>query len=202
LTAPRPRGTLPRVMNRTPWLSALGFTLLLALLGGPNGCGDDDDGDPPNPPGPDTTIPRLVLNELLAVNNSTLADPADQDFDDWLEIANPETTSAGTAGFYLTDNFGNPTRFALPDTVIPAGGYLLLWLDGEPLQGPLHVPFSLNGTGGEEAAIYVLDGGNPVLIDSVSFGAQRPDTSYARLPNREGAWTFDPTPTPGADNAP
>ena len=188
-------------MNRSRFLFALGFGLVFALAGGPTGCGDDDDDESPNPP-PDSTVPRLVLNELLAVNNSTLADPADQDFDDWLEIANPETTSAGTAGFYLTDDFGNPTRFALPDTVIPAGGYLLLWLDGEPGQGSLHVPFSLNGTGGEEAGIFIRDGATPVLIDSVSFGAQHPDTSYARIPNRQGAWTFDPTPTPGAANTP
>jgi len=191
----------PRFRSRPLPLAALGM-LLVALTGGPNGCTDDDDDPNPNPLPPDSTIPGLVLNELMAVNNATIADPADLDFDDWLEVANPETTAASTLGFYLTDNLSNPTRFALPDTIIPAGGYLLLWLDGEPGQGRFHVPFSLNGSGGEEAGIFIRDGGASVLIDSVSFGAQHPDTSYARIPNREGGWTFDPTPTPGTANNP
>jgi hypothetical protein len=191
-------------MNHSRFLYALGFALVFALAMGPIGCTDDDD-DPENGQPPDSTVPRLVLNEFMAVNDSTLADPADppgMGFDDWLEIANPNPEPVSTLGYYFTDNFGNPQRFALPDTSIPAGGYLLLWLDGEAGQGPLHLPFSLNGTGGEEAAIYALEGTTPVVVDSVSFGAQKPDTSYARLPDLTGGWTFDPTPTPEAANTP
>jgi len=173
-------------------LTALALGLALAI-----GC--DDEENPPNGllPPPDV----LRLNELVAVNHTTVADPADSAFDDWLELWNPGPDTASTQSLYLTDDFSQPLRFPLPDTTLAPGGRLLLWLDSEPGQGRWHAPFRLNGTGGEEAGIFAMQGGVTSVIDTVTFGVQRADTSYARIPDGE-SWTFDPTPTPGTPNTP
>jgi hypothetical protein len=181
---------------RIPFRLAIAVAIAIALL---IGCGDDEE-NPTNglvPPPPDT----LLLNEFLAVNQTTIADPADSAYDDWLELWNPGPDPASTSGLYLTDDLAQPRRFQLPDTTIPSGGHLLLWLDGEPAQGRWHAPFRLNGTGGEEAAIFALHEGVTSLIDSVTFGVQSPDISLARFPDG-GSWGLDGTPTPGATNVP
>jgi hypothetical protein len=155
-------------------------------------CGDEEEGlnglVPPPPP--------LVINELMALNRSTIADSAGE-FEDWIELWNPGPDSVSTAGFHLSDDFGTPD-WALPDTTLPVGGYLLVWADSEPGEGRWHANFGLNGTGDEAVLVYSMPVGF-ALVDSVTFGAQQPDTSYARAPDG-GAWIQDPTPTPAAAN--
>jgi hypothetical protein len=41
-------------------------------------------------------------------------------------------------------------------------------------------------------------GSRLALVDSTTFGPQRPDTSLARA--AAGGWVLDPTPTPGQAN--
>jgi hypothetical protein len=51
---------------------------------------------------------------------------------------------------YLTDVLSEPTKWRIPDdTLIPPGGVLLLWADGEESEGPLHANFALNAGGGQ-----------------------------------------------------
>ena len=173
-------------------IAPLALGLALAL-----GCGDDEQ------PTDDPLLPPdvLIVNELVAINHTTLADPADGAYDDWLELWNPGPDSASTRALYLTDDFTQPSRFQLPDTTLPPDGRLLIWLDNETNQGRWHAPFRLNGTGGEEAAVFAVQSGVTAVVDSVTFGVQQADTSYARIPDG-GAWTLDPTPTPGAPNTP
>jgi hypothetical protein len=59
----------------------------------------------------------------------------------------------------------------------------------------------LNGTGGEQAGVFAAQGSATMAVDTVSFGVQRADTSFARIPDG-GAFTLDPTPTPGSANTP
>ena len=45
----------------------------------------------------------------------------------------------------LTDNLEDRTRWMLPmGTVLPPGGYLLVWADDEPAEGLLHATFRLS----------------------------------------------------------
>ena len=41
----------------------------------------------------------------------------------------------------------------------------------------------------------------PTPIDTLGFGPQLPDTSYARLPDGADYWDFTGDPTPGAPNS-
>ena len=102
---------------------------------------------------------------------------------------------------FITDDSAVPSfRFPTDDpeaTTIPGRGFLLLWADDGPDQGPLHLGFKLSSRG-EHLRLLAADG--TTLIDSVTFGPLRPDVSYARVPER-GAWFFLDEPSPGQRNA-
>lgn len=144
----------------------------------------------------------VLINEWLADNVSTLADPADGQFEDWFELHNPGAEAVDLSGYHLTDDLGQPRQFTIPNgTVIPAGGFMLVWADGEPSQNnagaDLHTNFRL-GAGGESIALFSP---TDILIDSVTFGSQTADISEGRYPDSGPAPFYDmSTPTPGAAN--
>jgi hypothetical protein len=124
--------------------------------------------------------PDLVINEWIASNQSTLADPADGKFDDWIELFNPSAAPADLSGWFLSDDPDNPFKYQIPAGFsIPVGGFRLVWADEEIAQNnlairpDLHAAFKL-GAGGESILLSAPDGS---LIDRVDFGAQSPDKS-------------------------
>jgi hypothetical protein len=147
-------------------------------------------------------VPPVTVNEWMADNVSSNTDPVDVKHDDWFELYNAGATAVNLGGFYLTDTTGNKTQFAIPaGTVIPAGGYLLVWADNEPEQnatanGQLHVNFKL-AAGGESIGLYTPDG---TQVDLVTFGNQTPDVSEGRYPD-SSADIFPLASTPGKRNA-
>lgn len=103
---------------------------------------------------------------------------------------------------YLTDNLGNPTKWQIPagypaQTMVPAGGFLVIWADEDTQDGPLHADFKLSA-GGEHIGLFDADGATP--IDTVIFGEQTANIAYGRYPDASDNWRFFPTPTPGAVN--
>ena len=159
------------------------FVLLVSILGGAPAGGQD-----------------LVINELMASNAGTVQDESG-DYDDWIEIHNPGDQAVDIGGMYVTDRLTNPTKWRIPDgaageTTIPAGGYLLIWADGETDEGTLHASFRLS-EGGEAVGLYGAGGGS---VDSVEFGPQMADQSYGRFPDGADSWESFSEPTPGAGN--
>ncbi len=150
-----------------------------------------------------TALPVNVrINEWMADNLATLADPADGGFEDWFELYNPATNAVDLTGYFLSDTLTNTTQWAIPDgATIAAGGYLLVWADNESGQnGPgvadLHAGFSL-AKGGEAIGLFAPDG---TLVDGVAFGLQTSDVSQGRFPDG-GATLFSMTnPTPRVAN--
>lgn len=144
----------------------------------------------------------LVINEFMASNSSTIADPQG-DYDDWVEIYNHSDAPMDLAGMYLTDRLDEPMRWQVPrsasqSTVVPPGGYLLIWLDGDTDDAGLHASFSL-AADGEAIALFAPDG--TTLVDGITFGEQRPDVSYGRSPDGTGPFGFMLAPTPEASNS-
>jgi hypothetical protein len=142
----------------------------------------------------------LKVNEFMASNATTIADEFGE-YDDWIEIFNYGAQAVDIGGFYITDRLTNPAKHLMPTgnpaTIIPPGGFLLLWADGQPEQGILHLGFKLSKDG-EAVAIVAPDGVS--FIDSITFGPQTTDISYGRYPNGNDNWVFFPIPTPGASN--
>jgi hypothetical protein len=142
---------------------------------------------------------QLAINEFMASNATTVTDEADE-FDDWLEIHNYSDQSISLTGRYLSDNPDNPTKWAFPDMSISAGAFLLVWIDDDVEQGPLHTDFKLDAAG-EFIGIFDTDAAGNVLIDGTEFGPQETDAAVGRLPNGTGALQAV-NPTPGASNEP
>lgn len=149
-------------------------------------------------------IPPVRINEWMADNTSGsgLADPVDGDFEDWFELHNSGASSINLGGFLLTDTTADIAQFPIPSgTLIPAGGYLVVWADSEDTQnvvanGQLHTNFRLSA-GGEQIGLYTPDG---TAVDLVSFGQQSADASQGRYPDSAAAIVFSAA-TPGKRNA-
>lgn len=140
---------------------------------------------------------QLRINEFVADNDGSFLDP-DGDASDWLELHNPGQTEVSTGGLYLTDNSNNPTKWAMPDVTIPAGGYLVVFASGKDRTvsaNDLHTNFSL-AANGEYLGLIASDGFT-VLSD---FGATYPTQFFGEAygrgtnSNREEV-TFVPWPT-------
>jgi hypothetical protein len=145
---------------------------------------------------------KIWINEWMASNTRTVADPADGNFDDWFELYNPQNTPVDLSGYSLTDRLSQPRKYVIPQgVIIPPLGYLLVWADEQSSQtqidGDLHVNFKLSKSG-EELGLFAPNGD---LVDSVVFGAQTDDVSQGRWPDGAGEpFHFMPAPTPRAPN--
>ena len=161
-------------------------------------------------PTPGTTnVARPVpvsINEYLASNGTGLADPADGDRDDWIELFNGSGQSVDLGGFYLTDTTTNLMKYLIPKNGqyrIPAGGYLLVWADDEasqnsPARADLHVNFKLPTAGGY-IGLFTPDGLTPV--DTLTFGPQTANVSEGRYADGSYQRYSMNRPTPRGPNA-
>ena len=136
----------------------------------------------------------LVLNELMAKNETTIADNYGE-FDDWLEITNTGSSDINLIGYFLTDDVQDPFVFAFPDTVISPGEYFMIWTDDDPEQGSMHADFKLTA-GGE--SVFLLN--SLLLVDNVTFPELGEDVSFGRWPDGSGEWEILDVATPGAQN--
>jgi len=152
----------------------------------------------------DPTYPAfpVTVNEVMAGNAGTIADPSDGDPDDWFELYNAGPTPVDLSGFTLTDNLSVTNMWTIPSgTIIPAGGYLLVWADDETNQNAvgtpdLHANFRLS-LAGEAVGLYAPSG---ALVDSLTFGQQTNDISHGRWPDGNSSLYFMTTPTPRSAN--
>ena len=142
----------------------------------------------------------LVINEVLARNDLSNPDPQGQ-YEDWVEIYNGGQEAFDLGGCHLTDRLDEPTMWRVPTdrpqaTTIAAGGYLIIWLDGDVNDAGLHASFEL-AESGERVALFDADG--RTLLDKIEFGPQTADVSFGREPDGTNNWVTL-TPSPGASN--
>jgi hypothetical protein len=147
-------------------------------------------------------IQNLVINEFSA-SQTIYLDDFDQD-EDWIELFNSGNSPVDVGGLFITDNLSNKTKYMIPmgtsQTIIPAGGYLILWADDDVPQGPRHLAFKLSADG-EEIGLYQLVGGSLTTINEVAFGKQTANRSFSRIPNGTGPFVETISMTPGAENS-
>lgn len=144
-------------------------------------------------------LPNLRINEFMAFNTSVISDPdgAANEYNDWIEVYNAGATPVDINGYYLSDNNGNPFKFRVEgSTIIPAGGYLLIWADEQGSQGNLHASFQL-AAAGEEVGLYYFDGRT---IDYKLYNAQEENKSFGRQGSNPSNWVIFNSPTPRAAN--
>ncbi len=134
----------------------------------------------------------LVINELAAKNEGTSVDEFGET-DDWLELLNVSDENVDLAEFVLTD--GGGATVALPPRTLAAGEYVVLWADGEPEQGPLHLPFKLDADG---ERVSLIRAGEPT--DAIVSPKLSENESFARFPDGDGAFARCRYASPGRAN--
>ncbi len=176
----------------------LWHVLMLVALLGVVAC--DSDEDNPVDPGPGTKA--LVINEFMASNDTWDVDGAGE-FPDWIELFNPGTADVDIGGWYMTDKLADDVAdwyqipAGNPATVVPAGGWLVLYANGTPGDGVLYLDFKL-GSGGDDIG---LADGNENIVDSLTYEQQTTDVSMGLTPDGTGTMAFLATATAGAANS-
>ena len=141
----------------------------------------------------------VVLNELLASNSQTLADPQG-DHDDYVELRNLTPEAVDLTGHYLSDDTANPRKWSFPaGTRLEADGLLLVWLDEDGGASPgLHASFKLDKDG-ETVLLVGPDAANNPLLDATTFGPLSKDQAWARPSANPTRFQTQP-PSPGRPN--
>lgn len=178
-----------------------------AVVGGTGGTGlgglGSAGGDAGVTPPPDAAVvdpsvdAQLSINEIMADNVLTTKDDKGAP-SPWFELYNPTAQDIPIGGYGITDDFAAPKKSVLPaGTVVPAGGFLVLWADGNPAAGPAHVSVLLSPQGGA-LGLARPDG---TFIDRLTYGAQVTDMSAAREPDGSTNWVpAEWTVSPGTAN--
>jgi spore coat protein CotH len=147
------------------------------------------------------TGPLPLINELMTDNRTTLVDEAG-DPEPWIELYNPGLVGFDVGGMNL--RLMVPGTVALPwtipeGTLIPPQGFLLIWADGEPGEGPLHAGFRLEGDGGTLVLVdEALHDGQ--VVDQQDYFALPPDISWGRDRDGDETWRTFEAATPGWSN--
>jgi hypothetical protein len=138
----------------------------------------------------------IVINELMAANDATVADPDFGEYADWLEIYNPGSASVDLSDLFLSDDLAAPQKWRFPTSLtIRSKGYAVIWADG--MDTGLHTNFRL-AAAGEVIGLFDAAGN---AIDVITFGPQTADVSFGRTPDASAEMRFFDQPTPGAPNA-
>src|SRR5436309_488025 len=122
----------------------------------------------------------VVINEFLAENQAGIVDQ-DNTHSDWIELRNTDAASVNLAGWSLTDDSTNLTKWQFPSVSIPGGGCLIVWASGKDraVAGQqLHTNFALDNDG--EYLALVQPGGTLVADSYNPFPPQDPDISYGK----------------------
>ncbi|MEE2623454.1 MAG: lamin tail domain-containing protein, partial [Verrucomicrobiota bacterium] len=128
-----------------------------------------------------SAAPRIT--EFMASNDGIITDE-DGDFSDWIEVHNPDPAPLDLAGYALTDNSSDLTRWIFPaGSTVAGGGHLLVFASGKnraSAHAELHTNFQLDATG--EYLALVAPDGTTILTEfgssAVPFPRQRADISY------------------------
>ncbi len=119
----------------------------------------------------------VVISEFMAINNGSLTD-GDGDTPDWIELHNPSTAPIDLAGWHLTDDPGDLTKWEFPATTLEAESYLIVFASGKnnPPAGELHASFRLDGDG--EYLALVKPDGETITTEFNTFPRQVSDVSF------------------------
>lgn len=146
---------------------------------------------------------EVKISEFMAVNARSITD-ADGANSDWIEIQNTGPGSVDMAGYHLTDDPTNLSKWTFPARSVTQNAFLIVFASAKnrtPAAGELHANFSLDGAG-EYLALVAPDGTTilqefapyPEQFEDVSYGASSGVLTETVVP--EGAncrWTVPPT---------
>jgi CotH kinase protein/Lamin Tail Domain/Chitobiase/beta-hexosaminidase C-terminal domain/Secretion system C-terminal sorting domain len=138
---------------------------------------------------------NLFINEFMASNSNTIADPDYNQYSDWIEIYNANDSTVNLSGYYLTDDLNDKTKWQInTDIIVRANSFVGFWADDGSKKN--HTNFKLLANSGEIG----LFSPNEILVDSIIYSTQTTDKSFGRFPDGAVAWNIFDIPTPGTKN--
>ena len=136
--------------------------------------------------------PGLRINEVVSQNEGVWVDEQGET-DDYIELYNTSSEAKSLSDYVFVDDGGER---ALPDLTVAPHGRLLLWADGTPEQGVIHLPFRISSLG-ETLRLVREDG---VEFDRVDLPPLDEHHAYARVPDGTGGFVDCGWATPGRSN--
>lgn len=169
----------------------------------------------------ETLEPRYVLSanvlitEFMASNSTTLLD-GDGESSDWIELYNPSAEMVDLAGWHLTDDDEDLTKWTFPSNsprmILDPGEYLVVFASGQlandyvDADGNLHTNFALSADG---ESLVLSDATGAIVDQFAEYPPQRNDVSYGINQNANTLTLVGPNspmtallPTDGALDAP
>ena len=145
--------------------------------------------------------PLLRINEVMASNLGTLRDD-DREFTDWIELYNGTADPVALAGYHLSDDRDDLTRWTFPAIELAADDFLVVFASGkdrhDPLRGAMHTSFGVRSTG---EMLFLADPDGRI-VDSFHTGRLYRGVSSGRGADGSIARTYFEDPTPGEPNDP
>jgi hypothetical protein len=137
----------------------------------------------------------LFINEFMASNTVTIADPEYKEYGDWVELYNAGSTQVNLKGYSITDLLSQPKKYIFTtDIIIQPNAFVLIWTDDKAVGN--HANFKLSASG-ESIGLFDPSG---MVVDTITFGAQQNDVSAGRYPNGAATWYKLSPSSPGKTN--
>lgn len=167
-------------------------------------------------PPPDVDAFGIVINEIMLVNVSSIADETGE-FAPWIELFNPSSETVALGGAGLSDDLADPEKWTFPCTEeaqLAPGESLIIFFDGEtdPETGGFATLDSASGAcnlrvfhagfvfvpGGTKR--FILNGGSDLVTIDTDLLTE--DVTFGRFPDGGSAFLELTTATPSCPNAP
>ncbi len=140
----------------------------------------------------------LFINEVMSANQNSSTDETGQ-HEDWVELFQNSGSSISVSGYYLTDNSSAPLKWRLPDIILPAGSFPLVWADEDLGDGLLHANFKISASG-EHLFLFRKTSNGIQLVDEIDLPALPPNYAFGRIADGEMPWVLFENPTPMSSN--
>ncbi len=137
---------------------------------------------------------KVVINEVCTNNFSIICDE-EGNYSDYVELYNPAVFPVSMTGFSLSDNRNELQKCSLESILIPAKGYLIIWLDGADINRVGHAGFKLSREGEK---IY-LSNKYGRITDCIKVPSLTYNTVFARENDGMAIWERQ-VPTAGSTN--
>lgn len=141
----------------------------------------------------------LLINEYSA-SNRTFNDNFGRD-EDWIELYNASPdTYFNLAGYHVSNNINNPTKWQIESGVIPPNSRMLIFCSERDITSGtvLHTSFDLTQTDGDEVVLADPSGN---ILESYTMFVTQTNHSYGRTSDGASTWSIFTAPTPGQANA-
>ncbi len=177
-------------------------SFVLATLLAFTGCGGGGSNSGSSSGGSGVSDSNLVINEVLAENNSTNTDPDLGLYGDWIELKNISSTAFDLGGYGLSDST-KKVKWTFPNgTTIGANGLVLVWADdynvtAHPNPTALHTNFKLKSNS-DKVVLYDKTGTMLQTLDLKDHKVSQSDISIART--SDGEYILSSNPTPNSEN--